>query len=154
MSPDMERLLRQAGFIRVAQIRQIKLDHHLISALVERWRLETHTFHLPDGECTITLQDISVLTGLLIDGSPITGQVRNDYLQLCESLIGTSPVLPDINYSLVRSSWFKEIFSELPEEPNETTLHRHTCAYILQLCSMVLFRLPQQAKLTYSIYNI
>ena len=41
-----------------------------------------------------------MLTGLPIDGSPITGQVHNDYLQLCESLLGTSPVPPEINYSL------------------------------------------------------
>ena len=135
----MERLLRQAGFLGVARIRQIKLDHHLISALVERWRPETHTFHLPDGECTITLQDISVLTGLTVDGNAITGRVRSDYIHLCETLLGAAPVPPDINFSLVRSAWFKEMFSELPEQVNEATLHRHTRAYILQLCSTLLF---------------
>ena len=33
----------------------IQLDHALIIAFVERWRLETHTFHLQYGEMTITL---------------------------------------------------------------------------------------------------
>ncbi|KAL6321966.1 hypothetical protein AAG906_035881 [Vitis piasezkii] len=32
--------------------------------LVERWRSETHTFHLPVGEMTITLQDVAVILGL------------------------------------------------------------------------------------------
>ena len=39
-------------------------DRSLIAALVDRWRLETHTFHLPCGKMTLTLQDVSYLLGL------------------------------------------------------------------------------------------
>jgi hypothetical protein len=38
---------------------------------VDRQRLETHTFHLPVGEVTVTLQDIAVLFGLPLDGAPV-----------------------------------------------------------------------------------
>ena len=51
-------LLLQAGFYGVARFVFISLDWHLITAFVERRRPETHTFHLPQGECTITLQEL------------------------------------------------------------------------------------------------
>jgi hypothetical protein len=47
------------------------VDRALLSAWVDRWRLETHTFHLPIGEVTVTLQDIAMLFGLPLDGAPV-----------------------------------------------------------------------------------
>ena len=47
--------LEQMGFGPIFRLGSIKIDHHLITALVERWRPETHTFHLPIGEVAITL---------------------------------------------------------------------------------------------------
>ena len=44
-------------------------DYPLLCALVDRWRPETHTFHLPVGEVKPTLQDSAMLLGL-----PCAGQ--------------------------------------------------------------------------------
>ncbi|KAL5123018.1 Protein MAIN-LIKE 1 [Glycine soja] len=44
-------------------------DPGLISAFVERWHGETSTFHLPVGELTITLDDVSSLLHLPISGA-------------------------------------------------------------------------------------
>jgi len=44
-------------------------DPGLISAFVERWLSDTSTFHLPVGELTITLDDVSSLLHLPISGA-------------------------------------------------------------------------------------
>ena len=47
--------LKSAGFYGVALIGVINIDWNLVTALIESWRTETHTFHLSGGESTITL---------------------------------------------------------------------------------------------------
>ena len=44
-----------------------------------RWRLETHTFHLPCGEMTITMQYVKAIFGLWLMGLPVIGIVDNDH---------------------------------------------------------------------------
>ena len=71
IDPRLLPVLRRAGFYGVSRLGWLQLDHALITAMVERWREETHTFHFPIGEATITLQGVSVLLGLPIDGDPV-----------------------------------------------------------------------------------
>ena len=49
----------------------MQYDRALVTVMVMRWRPETHCFHLPFGEVTITLQDMQVLFGLHIDGDVV-----------------------------------------------------------------------------------
>ena len=48
-----------------------RVESSLLSALVDRWRPETHTFHMPFGEITVTLKDVAMITGLPIRGTPV-----------------------------------------------------------------------------------
>ncbi|XP_075098970.1 serine/threonine-protein phosphatase 7 long form homolog [Nicotiana tabacum] len=68
LHPHIVRCLQDTGFYRIIEIDRLQLDWSLIAALIERWRPDTHTFHLPIGEATITLQDVEVPYGLPVDG--------------------------------------------------------------------------------------
>ena len=43
-------------------------DYQLVCALLDRWRPETHSFHFPWGEMTLTLEDVALLFGLPCSG--------------------------------------------------------------------------------------
>src|SRR5213596_2096578 len=54
---------------------RFQLDRSLLSSLVDRWRPETHTFHLPCGEMAPTLQDVAYLLGLPLVGTAVGSRV-------------------------------------------------------------------------------
>jgi hypothetical protein len=45
-------------------------------AMVDRWRPEPHSFHLPCGEITVTLEDMAMILGLPIRGRPVNSHVE------------------------------------------------------------------------------
>ncbi|RYR57904.1 hypothetical protein Ahy_A05g023580 isoform F [Arachis hypogaea] len=72
-NPMVENYLRATGFYHVSKIGVIRGFHPLLATLVERWRPETHTFVLPVGEVTVTLEDVAYIFGLPIDGEAVSG---------------------------------------------------------------------------------
>ncbi|XP_059288152.1 protein MAIN-LIKE 1-like [Lycium ferocissimum] len=55
----------------VLEVGDEQSDEGIITALIERWRPETHIIHMRTGEFTITLQDIEVLCDIPIDSDPL-----------------------------------------------------------------------------------
>lgn len=81
-NPLIATYLEQAGFSIAAKLGSVKIDKALATAMVERWRPETHTFHLPVGECTITLEDVSLQLGLRVNGIPVSGPSMLDWIRM------------------------------------------------------------------------
>ncbi|GFY93798.1 hypothetical protein Acr_09g0002440 [Actinidia rufa] len=103
LDPRVLQYVLHVGFYGVHRLGPIRLDHALITAFVERWRLETNTFHLP--EC----QDI------------------------CMQAFGVIPPVEEIDSGRLRMSWLHRTFDVLPEHADDVSVQRHARAYILRL---------------------
>lgn len=117
----------------------ISLDNPLISALVERWRRETNTFHLNVGELTVTLKDVALLLGLAIDGDPVIGLTYTTCHSVCERYLGRAPDPGYTSGGMVKLSWLKEFFSRCHEDASMEIVERHTRAYLLYLVGSTIF---------------
>ncbi|KAF7813805.1 serine/threonine-protein phosphatase 7 long form-like protein [Senna tora] len=128
--------LIQAGFYGVSRVGHFEYVRPLIRALVERWCPETHTFHFPQGECTITLQDVVLQLGLPCSGYVVTGTEKHNYRELCMELLGIE--LPQQRQTRkgqrVSMSWLKSQFQYVPDHNSpEVYKQRYTRQYILHL---------------------
>ncbi|XP_012461666.1 protein MAINTENANCE OF MERISTEMS-like [Gossypium raimondii] len=129
----IENYLRKAGFWHVATVsRGWKLDSKIISTLIERWRPETHTFHLPCEECTITLKDVQLQLGLPVDGSALTRSIQSaDWGAICYNLLGV--ILDNIYGGRIEMDWLRYTFLEPGNDSTEVERIRYARAYILEM---------------------
>ncbi|XP_020258361.1 uncharacterized protein LOC109834751 [Asparagus officinalis] len=95
------------------------------------------------GESTITLQDVSIILGLRVDGPYITGSDKAVWRTKCERLLGVAPEsMPKGN---IRLKWLKETFSEsLPIDAPHILIEQHAHAYIMHMIGLILF--PDSSK--------
>ncbi|MBA0629057.1 hypothetical protein Godav_023672 [Gossypium davidsonii] len=108
-----------------------KLDPALISALVERRRLEIHTFHLLCGECKITLKDVALQLSLLVDGPVVTRVVGvGDWSTICGQLLGN--VLNKFFGSWIKIKWLEENFNYIDNSASVVEKEQYTQAFILR----------------------
>ncbi|QHO16421.1 uncharacterized protein DS421_10g303390 [Arachis hypogaea] len=107
--------LVEARFGDMVPLRDFTFDNSLISTLLERWHPETHMFHLPWGEVTITLQDVAFHLGLRAHGNPVRGA-------FVASVGGTA---------LRRGRWWSK-FLIFPTD-NPETLRQYARCYIMLL---------------------
>ncbi|XP_016195986.1 protein MAIN-LIKE 1-like [Arachis ipaensis] len=86
--------LEFTGFQHVSRVGEMRGHSALLSALVERWQPETHTFHLPVGEVTVTLEDVAYILGLPINGEAVTGRSDSShqfFVENCIACFGREP---------------------------------------------------------------
>ena len=101
--------IEATSLTRLFKVPDMEVDHALITTLVEQWRPETHTFHLPHGEMGITLQDIEVMLGIPMDGLPVTGRTDLKWNKVCRELLSHEPppVIPNSNKSTLTGARIK-----------------------------------------------
>ncbi|XP_068492241.1 protein MAIN-LIKE 1-like [Phaseolus vulgaris] len=116
---NIKLLVQNFGLFSLCNISYEVGDKGLISAFVERWHRETNFFHLPVGEMTITLDDVSSLLHL-----PILGQFPtfvpleyNEAATILAELLGVDETrgkaeMRQCRGVHVRLSWLRDIYEE------------------------------------------
>ncbi|KAK1646780.1 hypothetical protein QYE76_064585 [Lolium multiflorum] len=115
-----------------------------LTALVDRWRPETHTFHLRAGEMTPTLQDVSMILGLPIQGEPLCMNTASDgWRGQMEDLIGMAPPAPEDPKERTPAGapflWIRTHFGTCSKGANEDTVRTSTRVYLWYMISRTLF---------------
>ncbi|RYQ88330.1 hypothetical protein Ahy_B09g095585 isoform F [Arachis hypogaea] len=142
--------LKRAGLYHLARLNAhwFWLDEPLVSAFIERWWPETHTFHMPFKECTITLQDVAYQLRLPVDGHAVSGCMTDFHMHIegarpawewFEELFGELPPPDKRKLYTVHFTWFHEQFRVLPADASEETVRIYARAYIMMLLSTQLF---------------
>ncbi|XP_075667920.1 serine/threonine-protein phosphatase 7 long form homolog [Castanea sativa] len=136
-------IVRLLGLEGLHLVPSIQLDHALITAFVERWRLETHTFHLPHGEMTITLQDMEDITGLPIEGEAMVGPTKRTWIEVCAEMLGIQ--IPNGSQIVLKGqrililALVDQIRQPLPPNADEIQVHQYARCYILALLGDMVF---------------
>ncbi|XP_016198992.1 protein MAIN-LIKE 1-like [Arachis ipaensis] len=136
----VENCLCSTGFYHVSRIGFIKGFYPLLAALV-RWRPETHTFVLPVGEVTVTLEDVAQTFGLLIDGEPVSGWTDSsgDFLQSQSiAIFGREPVVSSSSKSFTKMGWVRGIRDAEPLD-TEKSIKRYVICQIFYLLGSTQF---------------
>ncbi|XBI82366.1 hypothetical protein VPH35_091066 [Triticum aestivum] len=117
-----------------------------IDGLVDRWRPETHSFHLPCGELTMTLEDMAMISGLPIDGQAVTGRVSVvNWRERTGILIGVQPDDPQegkADTARVRHSWLKLVRGDTNpclQGANDVVVQQYARAYLWYVLTKIVF---------------
>ena len=110
----------RVGFYGIYRLGHIMIDWLLITCLIERRRPETHTFHVPIREMTITLQNVAILLRLCIHGPTVTGTCVFDVAELCGELLGVTSPANALRGSAISIRWLCDQLSTPPPEADES----------------------------------
>ena len=140
---EIEGMIAATGLDPLIRCSVITTDPGLISAFVERWHRETSSFHLPVGEVTITLYDISSLLHI-----PITGALHSfeplatsDAVALLTELLEVTPdeataETRQAGGPHVRLSWLRDMYQSRCRARQWVAAAR---TYLLHLVGCTLF---------------
>ncbi|XP_047162330.1 protein MAIN-LIKE 1-like [Vigna umbellata] len=135
--------ISQGRLMSLTDIYYDYVDKGLLLGFIERWHFETSSFHLPLGEMSVTLDDVSTLPHL-----PVMGQMcdleelefeeaRTTLVQLLNVDGGTAGAeMEDARGLKVRLSWLREIYVQRCESQHWDYAVR---AYLLHLVGCTIF---------------
>ncbi|KAK9107289.1 hypothetical protein Syun_023300 [Stephania yunnanensis] len=131
-----------------------KANKEVVSSFMECWHPETNTFHLPFGEMSISLEDVSILLKIPVMGKVVvvgnfaryTEESHSDAIKMVSKLLGVSieDAEDEVNISkglTVRKFWLKSRLCPKASSRNITypSVECTARAYLLYLLYCTLF---------------
>ncbi|CAI0444176.1 unnamed protein product [Linum tenue] len=100
---------------------------------------------MPVGEATITLENVATLSGLPIDSEGVIVDIPDrEWSETCVRLLGHTP--SDLRGGVVRISWLREHFNNMPPNASSEITEQFARAYALSLMGCMLF--PDRTRAT------
>ncbi|QHO06253.1 uncharacterized protein DS421_14g453130 [Arachis hypogaea] len=137
----VEEHLRLTGFYHVSQIGVVQCQKVLVNALIERWHPDRHTFHLPIGECAVTIEDVVLIFGLPTDGLLVIGMTMSSFEALeAECLLQFRVALrkSDCRGSCIKLTLLRDLKENL-ELTDKISIQRYVRCHIMLLIGTILF---------------
>ncbi|XBI49006.1 hypothetical protein VPH35_112643 [Triticum aestivum] len=148
--------IQQAGllpWIQLVSRSTPNLNTPLVSSLVYRWRPETHSFHLWTGGMTVTLQDVSLITGIPINGRPLCMSTDPDgWRKQMTTLIGMAltEAEADVEEGEEKKkkerkavgaafTWIQSNFAHCPADASDDVIQTHARVYMWYVVLRTLF---------------
>lgn len=120
------------------------VDKGLLSAFVERWHRETSSFHLPFGEMTVTLDDVSCLlhipiTGIFLSHPDMSRDIACDYLVDLLGVTRAEAVMETdtTRGAHIRFNWLRDVYHAQSQEDDHLDYEART--FLLHLVGCTLF---------------
>ncbi|CAL2257764.1 unnamed protein product [Prunus armeniaca] len=142
--------------VHAEPIEPFRIDKIVVPTFVERWHPETNTFHMPFGEMTITLDDVSSILGIPVFGAMVAllEDDNDTNFELLVNYLGVNDEeateqLHQYSNEYVSLSWLRARFSNVSEQIQRSTScirPEHIC-YISWVALCLLTRLAQESKL-------
>ncbi|CAN1849835.1 Serine/threonine-protein phosphatase 7 long form homolog [Linum perenne] len=89
---------------------------------------------MPEGECTVTLQDVNIISGLPVNGRAVTGRTSGQWIQMIDDFLGHTLDVgsTEIKGSQLKLRWLNENFCALPPNPTPPSCRTVcTCVHVV-----------------------
>ncbi|CAL2235637.1 unnamed protein product [Prunus armeniaca] len=118
--------IQRSGLEHLIRCSYRNADKIVVSTFVERWHPETNTFHMPFGEMTITLDDVSSILGIPVSGAAVAplGDDDDTNFELLVKYLGVTDEeaneqLHKYSDEYVSLSWLRVRFSNVSDTNSE-----------------------------------
>ncbi|KAF7822126.1 serine/threonine-protein phosphatase 7 long form-like protein [Senna tora] len=148
--------LKGTGFENLHKVSTFNISSKIASFLLHHFQSHECTYQVGEKKFCVTLEDVYYLTGLPINGKPVTGN-DSDYRMLTHRLLGRNDILTKCKSGTLGEIKFKlleELFKDPPADATDEVINHHVRAYVLYLIGTFVCPLKDSKVSTVFLNNL